>query len=78
MIYLLIVSLIAMILIVYSYTLGIKNTLKIIKKEQIENPFKVNVVNNNNDDIDEVTEKYNTLLENVNNYEPRGLKQKDV
>lgn len=78
MIYLLIISLIAMILIVYSYTLGIKNTLKIIKKEQIENPFKVNVVNNNNDDIDEETEKYNTLLENVNNYEPRGLKQKDV
>lgn len=78
MIYLLIISLIAMILIVYSYTLGIKNTLKIIKKEQIENPFKVNVFNNNNDNIDEEAKKYNTLLENVNNYEPRGLKQKDV
>lgn len=24
------------------------------------------------------TEKFNTLLENINNYEPRGSKQKDV
>lgn len=78
MIYLLISSIIAMLLIVCSYTLGIKNTLKIIKKEEIENPFKVNVFNNDNDDIDEEIKKYNTLLENVNNYEPRGLKQKDV
>lgn len=79
MIYLLIISLISMILIVYSYTLGIKNTMKIIKKETIDNPFKIlkgdkENINNSDEDI----EKYNTLIENINNYEPRGLNQKDV
>ena len=78
MIYLLIISIIAMLLIIYSYTLGIKNTLKTIKKEELEPFFKLNLPNNDNDDIDEETEKYNTLLKNVNNYEPRGLNQKDV
>lgn len=78
MIYLLIISLVSMILIVYAYTLGIRNTLKVIKKETIENPFKILERNiediNNNEEI----EKYNTLIENINNYDPRGLNQKDV
>lgn len=79
MIYLLIISLVSMLLIVYSYTLGIKNTIKIIKKETIDNPFKIQKKDEANiNNSDKEIEKYNTLIENINNYDPRGLNQKDV
>jgi len=77
--YLLIISLVSMLLIIYSYTLGIKNAIKMIKKEDIKSGFeKMHFKEKGDKEESEGTEKFNTLLENINNYEPRGSKQKDV
>lgn len=77
--YLLIISLVSMLLIIYSYTLGIKNAIKMIKKEDIKLGFEnMHFKEKGDKEESEETEKFNTLLENINNYEPRGSKQKDV
>lgn len=89
MIYIFILSIISQIFILYAYSLGAKNAIKektTTPLEDVTNRVKKSVDNYKEskeikqleNEANEEIEKLNIITENINNYDPRGLRQKDV
>lgn len=84
MLYMLIISVIAMFAIIFSYTLGLKNGQALTNKKELESINPVKRIKKELDDyqhekeIKDEVDKINTIMDNINSYDGTNNGQKEV
>ena len=84
MIYIMIISVIAMFAIIFSYTLGLKNGQALTNKKEIENINPVKRIKNELEnyqrekEVKNEIDKMNIIIDNIENYDGTSERQKEV